>query len=383
MRFAVTYLMDQLAPSETFIQRELDQLRRRDWPVEVCLLKGGPQPLLFAPFSCPRGFRLRFVKVAVARVLEELFRAPLVALRIIKRLPQAAALIREVVASDTRLIHSQFAGITADLAGIAARSVGINWSCSVHAHDIYCTAPAITRRRLRTASGIAACTEQVAAATATAGVPHARIHIIRHGLPLSDYSLRTNMSEEFVFTACRLTKKKGLDTLIKACAVLSEHGLKIICKIAGTGAELIKLKKLCIELNLSDQILFEGWLPQEEIRNHIQNALLIVLPSRQTSDGDRDGIANILVEALALGTPVITTTASAASEVIFNGRNGILVEPEDHAALADAIERIAGSKSLRAQLVREGRKTAESLFNGASNILQLENFFKRVVMIAT
>ena len=80
MRFVVTYLMDQLAPSETFIQRELEQLRKRDWPLEICLLKGGPHPLLFAAFSCPRGFRLRFIKAAVARVLEELFRAPLVAL---------------------------------------------------------------------------------------------------------------------------------------------------------------------------------------------------------------------------------------------------------------------------------------------------------------
>ncbi|MDD2598009.1 MAG: glycosyltransferase family 4 protein [Kiritimatiellae bacterium] len=383
MQFAVTYLMDQLAPSETFIQRELDQLVKRNWPIKVCLLKGGPRQLLFAPFSCPRGFRLRFIKVAVARVLEELLRAPSVALRILKRLPQAAALVREVVDTDTRLLHSQFASITADLAGIAARSVGINWSCSVHAHDIYCTAPEVTRRRLQTAAGIAACTEQVAAATAAAGVPQERIHLVRHGLPLIDYPLSAALAGEFVFIACRLTRKKGLDTLIKACAVLKGRGLKIPCVIAGTGSELTKLKQLCAKLNLNDQVLFKGWLTQAEIRRQIQSALLVALPSRQTPNGDRDGMANVLVEALALGTPIITTTASAASEVIVNEKNGILVEPDDQTALADAIEKIVGSKSLRAQLAREGRKTAESLFDGTSNILQLENFFKRAVVIAT
>ncbi|MDA3926509.1 MAG: glycosyltransferase [Kiritimatiellae bacterium] len=376
MQFAVTYLIDQMAPSETFIRRELDQLRRRDWPIYTRLLKGGQNPLHYALFSCPEGFRMQFAKAALARILEEIFRCPIVALRIIKRLPQTAYLIKKMVDTDTRLIHSQFSGITADLAAIAAKTLGINWTCSVHAYDIYCTPASITRRRLRTASGISACSQSVADATAAVGVPLERIHLIHHGLPLNDFHINTIQLDEFIFTACRLTEKKGIDTLLQAYSLLKDRGIEIPCIIAGTGPDFTKLKRMSVKLNLNDRVFFKGWQSQEETRSHIKNSILTVLPSRRTKNGDRDGIANILVEALALGAPVITTTAGAAPEVIQSEQNGILIEPDDHLALADAIERVIKSKPLRNKLIKEGRKTAESIFDGAENIHQLEKLFK-------
>lgn len=377
MPFAVTYLMDQLAPSETFIRRELEQLRHRNWPIYTRLLEGGRNPLRFSLFSCPAGFRLRFFNAALKRISEEIFRNPLAALRIIRRLPQSAYLIKKTVDTDCRLIHSQFSGITADLASIAAASIGINWTCSVHANDIYCSSPGMTLRRLRSATAIAACSCQVADATAAAGIPRERIELIRHGLPLNEFKLNTIQPEEFVFTACRLNEKKGVDTLIRAYSILRERGINLPCLIAGTGPELSKLKKLRNTLNLGDKVFFKGWQSQEEARNHIRNAILTVLPSRRTKKGDRDGIANILVEALALGTPVITTTAGAAAEIIENDKNGILVEPDNHLALADAMEKAIKSKGLRGAMIKEGRKTAESVFDGAANIHKLERLFER------
>ena len=334
----------------------------------------------FGLFSCPEGFRVRFIKAAFARISEEIFRSPMASLRIIKRLPQTACLIRKMVDTDTKVIHSQFAGITADLAGIAASTLGINWTCSVHANDIYCTPVGLIKRRLRSATDIAACSQQVADATAAAGIPKTRIKLIHHGLPLNDFCINTIRLEEFIFTACRLTEKKGLDTLLRAYAILLERGIKVPCIIAGTGPELPRLKKLCGTLNLGGCVFIKGWQSEEETRNHIRNAILTVLPSRCTKNGDRDGIANILVESLALGTPVITTTASAAPEFIQNGNNGILVEPNDHLALADAIEKTIKSKSLRELLIKNGRKTAESVFDGASNIHKLETLFADAVV---
>ena len=382
MPFAVTYLMDRLAPSETFIQRELEQLRRRNWFVYTRLLSGGRNPLRFALFSCPEGLRLRFAKAAYTRIYQEILRKPLVALRIIKRLPQAAYLVKKVQDTDSRLIHSQFAGITADLAAIAADTLGINWTCSVHAKDIYCTPPAVTYRRLKRATAIAACSQQVADATIAAGIPAEQITLIHHGLPIYDFPLNTINPEEFIFTACRLNEKKGVDTLIKACGVLRDSGIEIPCIIAGKGPELFKLKKLCATLNLTEQVFFKGWQSQEETRNYIRNAILTVLPSRRTKKGDRDGIANILVEALAIGSPVITTTAGAADEFIRSGENGILVEPDNHLALADAMTKAIKSKQLRSGMVKEGRKTAESVFDGAANIHKLEELFHSAVLNA-
>ena len=372
--------MDRLAPSETFIRRELEQLRRRNWSVYTRLLAGGRDPLRFALFSCPEGFRLSFVKAAYARIAQEIWRNPIIALRIIKRLPQTAYLIKKVSDTDSRLIHSQFAGITADLAAIAAQTLGINWTCSVHARDIYCTPPAITKRRLKSATAIAACSQHVAEATTATGIPSERIELIHHGLPIYDFPLNTINPEEFIFTACRLNKKKGMDTLIKACGVLRDNGIEMPCIIAGSGPELLKLKKLCGTLNLTDRIFFKGWQSQEETRNYIRNAILTVLPSRCTRKGDRDGIANILIEALAIGSPIITTTASAADEFIRSGENGILVEPDDHLALADAMTKAIKSKPLRSLMIKKGRKTAESVFDGAANIHKLERLFDSAVL---
>jgi len=371
--------MDKLAPSETFIRRELEQLRRRNWPIFSRLLSDGSDRLAFALLSCPEGFRLRFFKVATARVARELYHSPVTALRIIKRLPQASSLVKKTLECESRLIHSQFAGITADLASIAAKTLGINWTCSVHASDIYTTRPSLTLRRLDSVAAIAACSQQVADATAAAGIPATKIHLIHHGLPLNDFQLNTIRPEEFIFTACRLDNKKGIDTLLKACAVLAERGINMPCIIAGAGPDEFKLKKLRGMLNLNDHVFFKGWLSQEETRAYIRNAILTVLPSRRTVKDDRDGIANILVESLALGTPVITTTAGAAEEFIQSGVNGVLVKPDDHLELAEAMAKTLESKQLRNQFIHAGRHTAERLFDGAANIQLLESFFEQAV----
>ncbi len=377
MPFALIYLMDRQAPSETFIRRELEQLQSRDWPVQTLLLSGGPNRLRFALSGCPAGLRLRFCRAACARLTDELFRSPATALRIIKRLPQAADLVRTAAAAGSPLIHAQFAGITADLAAIAAATLNTAWSCSVHASDIYTAPAALTRRRLRSAAAVAACSRGVAEAVRAAGIPAERIQLIHHGLPLNDFPLCTDRTEEFIFTACRLHRKKGLDTLIRACAILRDRGIATPCVIAGSGPERAALEKLRDALNLNDRITFKGWLSQEEIRSHIRRAALTVLASRRSAEGDRDGIANILIESLALGTPVVTTTAGSAAEIIENGRNGSLAEPDNDLALAEAMAKTLESAELRSRLIKEGRSTVETLFDGAVTIQQLEALFVR------
>jgi len=106
---------------------------------------------------------------------------------------------------------------------------------------------------------------------------------------------------------------------------------------------------------------------------------VLAVPSRQTPQGDRDGLSNVLVEALALGTPVVTTGAGAAEEVIASGTNGILVQPDDPHELARALEALLASSDLRARLAREARRTAEQLFDGIETTRQLEAFFTQVV----
>jgi glycosyltransferase involved in cell wall biosynthesis len=383
MAFPVTYLIDQLAPSETFIRREMELLRRRGWPIYTRLLKGGVSPLRYALMSCPEGFRWRFLKAAAARISEEPILSPGVALRLIKRLPQAASLIRKVTDTDSQLIHAHFAGITADLAAVASHALGLPWTCSVHARDVFSCPPDVLKRRLRTAKAITACSQEAARAVTDAGIPQEKVTVIYHGLPLYDFPFDTIHPDELIFTACRLDPKKGLDTLLRACALLKTRGTRFTCVIAGSGPQLNSLKQLTEKLSLADTVVFVGWLSQEETRSHVMDASVLVLPSRRTVDGDRDGIANILIEGLALGTPIVTTTASAASEVIIDNVNGLLVPPDDPARLADALARMLASKELRIRMATAGRQTAEKQFEGSACIQQLEAFFARSASPAT
>ncbi len=383
MAFPVTLLIDQPAPSETFIRREAELLQRRGWPVTMPVLKDGEDALPFALFSCPADARGRFFKAAAARLGEELLRSPGTALRLLKRLPQAASLARQARDTGCRLIHAHFAGITADLAAVAAAALGLPWTCSVHARDVFASPPGLIRRRLRSARGVAACSHAAAQAVTAAGLAENNVSVIRHGLPLYDYPFDTIHPDELIFTACRLEPKKGLDTLIQACAQLRRRGVPFTCVIAGSGTELGALKALAAKLALSDAVLFPGWLSQEETRSQIMDASVLALPSRRMPDGDRDGIANILVEGLALGTPIVTTTAGAAQEVITDNVNGLLVPPDSPERLADALADLLASKETRIRLATAGRQTAEAQFEGSACVRQLEAFFEQAAATAS
>ncbi len=379
MPFPVTYLIDQLSPSETFIRRELEQLRRRNWPVFTRLLKGGAGPLKYSLTSCPDGLRWRFFKAASARVIAELARDPGTALRLLKRLPQAAHLVRKASEGDSQLIHAHFAGITADLAAIAAHTLSLPWTCSVHAYDVFTCPPPLLHRRLHTAAGVTACSQQAADAVTAAGIPQEKVTVIHHGVSLNEFPFDPIQPDGVLFFAGRLEPKKGVDTLLKACALVVNRGTSFTCVIAGTGSCLDDLKKLSERLGLAQTVVFVGWQSQEETRSRLMDATALVLPSRRLRNGDRDGIPNIMVEALALGTPVITSTASAANEVITDAVNGLLVPPDDPAKLADVLAMALSTKELLLRLSKAGRKTAEETFDSSKNIEQIEAFIKRAV----
>lgn len=376
MSFPVTYVIEQLAPSETFIRRELDLLRRRNWPIFTRILVGGKGPLPFALADCPEGFRWRFCVAAASRVAEELVRSPLAAARILRRLPQAASLARKIVETDSLLIHAQFAGVTADLAAIVSRTLGVPWTCAVHAHDVFTASPGQLLRRLRSARGVVACSRRAADAAVGCGLASERVSLVYHSLPLNDFPYDTIQTEGVLLSAGRLVPKKGVDTLLKACALLLKRGLKFTCVIVGTGSEESRLRNLAEKLDLGKTVVFVGWQSQEETISYLIDATVLVLPSRRTRDGDSDGVANILVEALALGTPIVTTTAASAPEVIVDNVSGLLVPPDDPERLADALALVLNSKDLCLRLSREGRKVAEEHFDGSRNIPRLEAFFE-------
>ncbi len=380
MPFPVTYVLDRNAPSETFIRRETELLQQRGWPLSARYLNGDFNQIRGSLASCPPGRRWRFCKAAAARGLPELVRLTKDAVGIIRRLPQAAGLTGKLAGSGTRLIHAHFAGITADVVSVASAAAGIPWSCSVHARDVFAVPPEKTCRRLRTAAGIAACSQLAADTVIAAGIPKQKVAVIRHGIPLHEYAFDMLRPEGVIFAACRLEQKKGVDTLLTACSLLAQRDIPFRCVIAGSGNRQEFLKALARRLGIENSVLFIGWLAPEEIRSRILNASVLALPSRRMPDGDRDGIANVLVEAMALGTPVVTTAAGAAGEIITDGVNGLMVPPDSPTALAEALAQTLTVPPRMAAMARAARRTAEELFDAEKNIQDLEKFFGRAAL---
>jgi glycosyltransferase involved in cell wall biosynthesis len=373
--FPVTCLLDCPAPSETFIRRELDLLRQRGWPLTVRMLKGAPEALPFTWQALSAADRGALLRAAGRRLRDELPRSPVTAARMLRRLPQAASLLHAVRQDGTCLLHAQFAGITADLAALAAQAAGLPWSCAVHARDVFAAPPPLRFRRLRRAAAITACSQQAANAVTDCGIPSEKVRVIHHGLPLARFPFDPAREGQTLFTACRLETKKGIDTLLHACAILARRGTRFSCVIAGSGPLERDLYALARRLALGAAVTFIGWLPQEEIRARLMTARAVALPSRRAADGDRDGIANILVEAMAIGTPIVTTEAGAAGEIIADRLNGRLVPPDDPDALAGALDELLRSKDTAHVLSRAARATVESRFDAEKNIAALEAFF--------
>ena len=343
-------------PSETFIARDLEALRAHGW---MCSCFGidrrerdvGP----------PVGMSLKLAG-ALLRRLGCLWRRPRQALALLRawRLVGRVA----VAASQADVILAHFAWLTADVAGVAAALTKRPWICAVHAWDVFAHPPAHLRARLKGAGQVVACSEAARQAVVASGFPAADVAKIYHGLPLEAYPFRHGQSSEsrVIIAVGRLEPKKGFDLLLRALASLnaSQRGY---LHLVGDGSERLRLESLARRLGLADAVSFHGHLDLAETRRLMQAAAILVLPSRRLRSGDRDGLANVLLEAMALGIPVVTTTAGAASEIIDDHFNGLLVPPEDVAALTAAIEALLADRPLRERLALAARATVETHFD--------------------
>ncbi len=370
---AITYVLGTYpCPSETFIAREIAALRRRGWALDVVSLQGAAA--LTAPTNqdkpCPIG---ALAVAALRQTLPLFFHLPRLPLQLLRHLPQAAALIQRVRASGTTGIHAHFAHLPADVALLAARQTHTRFTCSVHAWDVFAQPVAVLRRRLLPAMAICACSQAAVNRVLAAGIPATRTHLIRHGIPLAEYPFSAAPREgRQILAVGRLESKKGFDLLLAACAQLPPRSFT--CQIIGEGAQRRQLEQLIAAYNLQGAVTLPGGATPETIRRAMQAATVLVLPSRRLASGDQDGVANVLLEAMALGTPVITTTASAAGEVIQDGRNGCLVPADQPNALAAAIRELLDTPPQeRAARAQTARTTVAAAFDEEQTIARLES----------
>ena len=170
-------------------------------------------------------------------------------------------------------------------------------------------------------------------------------------------------------------EKKGFPDLLQALGRLQASGRRITCQVYGDGPLLEPLMELRDSLGLADAVHFAGERSRETIIQALHSSDLFVLTPTVTEDGDRDGIPNVLVEAMACGLPVVSTSAGGIPELVTHGVNGFLTAPGDVAGIENQIATLLDAPELRQQMGVAARRTVESGYDVNVAAEQLHKIF--------
>ncbi len=385
--------------SETFIAQEILGLERRGLPLHLVSLRHPTDParhpihdeiaapLLYLPEYLHqeprrtlRAWRnaARLPGYAAARTaLAADFRRDPTRNRI-RRFGQACVLAAELGGAVTHL-HAHFLHTPGSVARYAAMMLGIGFSLSGHAKDVWTTPQWDLAGKLADAAWTVACS---AAATDTLRTiaPGAPLETVYHGLDLDRFPLFTDsrpprtgtMPDDPVrlLAVGRAVGKKGFDGLLTALAALPP-ALHWRLTHIGAGPDLENLQRQAQTLGLSDRIDWQGARTQDHVLQAMRAADLFLMTSRITADGDRDGLPNVLMEAQSQALPVIATAVSAIPELIEPDRTGVLVPPEDPDALCAAILRLAADSTERTRFGVAGAARLRERFGSGPGLDRL------------
>jgi glycosyltransferase involved in cell wall biosynthesis len=282
-------------------------------------------------------------------------------------------------------LHAHFAHDPTFVTMFTHYLTGIPYSFTAHAKDIYVkTPPELLRAEARSARAVVTCTEYNRRYLSTQIGPTGtgKLHCIYHGLDLSRFKFRSRRAPDaeppVILSVARLVEKKGLSDLILAADILRQRGHGFQVEIVGDGPLRQRLEAQVSQLGLNDRVRLLGPLPHDELCRAYQRVCLFALPCVVAADGDRDGIPNVLLEAMASGVPVVSTPISGIPEVIHSEREGLLVPPNSPARLAEALDRLLHSPQLRERLALAARAKIESCFSIERNSAQLLSLFQHV-----
>nr|WP_281435045.1 glycosyltransferase family 4 protein [Rhizobium lemnae] len=300
-----------------------------------------------------------------------------------RRFGQAAVLVAEWP-RDAAWLHVHFIHTPASVARYASMISDTPWTVSAHAKDIWTSEDWELQEKLAHSDWAVTCTKVGFEQLTLLSRGRNNVHLSYHGLDLDRFPhflgsrpSRTG-ADAFdpvqILSVGRAVKKKGYDVLLKALATLPPDLHWHFTHIGG-GDELSKLKALADELGLQKRLTWKGALDQRDVLEHYRTSDLFALACRVTSDGDRDGLPNVMVEAASQGLPVVSTTVSGIVELFENETNSLLVESEDIDQLAGALDRMIRDPALRVRLSTSAAAKVRSEFDYHNSIRDLDRLF--------
>ncbi len=404
--------------SETFILRELDALKRLGWRIDVYPFIHHQEQVhhpevarwlrrLAAPDTLPAVARAHLAWLGedpwrllslYGLVVRELWRSPGELARGLAAVARAALWARRARADGVAHVHAHFALHPAVAALAVARLAGVTFSFTGHAHDIYRDQAMLGTkvRRAAFAVVISRLLRDRYVAPLVAPAELARVHVVRCGVDTSAYRPRgvevldddDNVQQGreeagsgplTVLSVARLVPFKGQAFLVDACQLLVAWGYDVRCDIIGDGPLREALRARIVAAGLQGRVRLLGARTQAEVREALDAASVFALPSIDAGHGDMEGVPVSLMEAMAMGVPVVATRTGAVPELVEDGATGLLVAPGDAGALALAMARLATDPDLARMLGAAGAARVRADFDLRRNALRLHDLLRAAI----
>lgn len=371
--------------TETFILREMQAVERHGWDVSVFSIRREPNEIrqpgvdaylgrlvtisdLSARDALAAQLRLvrRRPRVAATmwcRAVAGNARSPKFLARAVVIAWGAPALAESATAKGIRHLHAHWGTHSALLGNLIGLVAGLPYSVTLHAHDLYVDQTMLATK-LAAATRVVTISEhnaelirrQFPAVADRTSVVHCGVET-GELLPVGPGATQADGPPRLVCVA-GLRGFKGHRYLLEAIAILAGRNVRVACDLVGDGPLRQELTATA-----GPEVEFHGALPVDEALDIVRRGTIFVMPSIELADGRRDGIPVALMEAMALGIPVISTTVSGIPELVIDGSTGLLVPPQDAAALAHAIESLVADPDRRAALARYARRLIEQEFD--------------------
>jgi glycosyltransferase involved in cell wall biosynthesis len=291
-------------------------------------------------------------------------------------------------------LHAHFAHDPTLIALLVHKLTGISYSFTAHARDLFQIPRAsLTERIAAATAAVTCCAANLGYLTESAPTQmRGKIRLIHHGVdlrgfqpasenqePRSESRPSTDGSPPLILSVGRLVEKKGFPDLMLALSLLKERGYRFRGAIYGDGPLHGELAAQIARLGLDAEVTLAGECAQRELIPAFQRANIFALASFVTDDGDRDGVPNVLVEAMACGLPVVATAVAGIPELVKHERNGLLVPPHDPEALAGALAELLDDAAKREQYGAMARHTVVESFDLRAAARELAALFGRAL----
>lgn len=383
--------------TETFLQREIVAMKYHGARLRLYSLWGGGESFRGLPITRFNKWRLLTLLWLIPY---ESWRRPAVLRQVLgglftRRAPSwinfwenmlgagfACVFAREFRRRQPAIVHAAWGGGPATAAWLLWRLNGHRYSAAAHAYDIYeHGGDWWLRDKLQHAEFVHTSTEMAQRALVERGLAADKIVCIRRGLDRLPAlkPLRASRSPLHLLCVARLVEKKGLVYQIYIYAALKTAGIPFVARIVGDGPLRPELEKLAGHLGVAAEITFTGHLPQHEVWEQLAWADVLLHTGIVAPSGDRDGLPNVIPEAMAAGVMVVSSPAAATTEAVTHGVTGMLGHPTADSDWISSLYRLATDDDLAEKLRQNARRWVEEHFDAHRNARRLLEEFERII----